>query len=73
MADFHRNLLKGRHTISTPAPPAIRTGGEAHKLGGNFFQPTILADVPDNAKSRQRRDIRAVSRLCSAFSDEDGC
>jgi len=24
-------------------------GGKAHALGGNFFEPTILADVPNNA------------------------
>jgi len=24
-------------------------GGKAHTLGGNFFEPTILADVPNNA------------------------
>ena len=25
-------------------------GGKAHERGGNFFQPTILVDVPANAK-----------------------
>lgn len=28
----------------------IIAGGKPHALGGNFFQPTILVDVPDNAK-----------------------
>ena len=27
----------------------IVTGGHRHKLGGNFFEPTILADVPPDA------------------------
>ncbi|TWI48267.1 succinate-semialdehyde dehydrogenase/glutarate-semialdehyde dehydrogenase [Pseudomonas duriflava] len=25
-------------------------GGRSHALGGNFFEPTILVDVPDNAR-----------------------
>ncbi len=25
-------------------------GGKAHERGGNFFQPTILVNVPANAK-----------------------
>jgi succinate-semialdehyde dehydrogenase/glutarate-semialdehyde dehydrogenase len=28
----------------------IVTGGKRHALGGNFFEPTILADVPKTAK-----------------------
>ncbi|MFC3608861.1 NADP-dependent succinate-semialdehyde dehydrogenase [Stutzerimonas tarimensis] len=27
----------------------VLKGGAAHQLGGNFFQPTILVDVPDTA------------------------
>jgi succinate-semialdehyde dehydrogenase/glutarate-semialdehyde dehydrogenase len=27
----------------------VLTGGKRHELGGNFFQPTILTDVPPNA------------------------
>jgi succinate-semialdehyde dehydrogenase/glutarate-semialdehyde dehydrogenase len=28
----------------------VITGGKRHKLGGNYFEPTILADVPKTAK-----------------------
>ena len=28
----------------------VATGGKPHELGGNFFQPTILVDVPSDAK-----------------------
>ena len=27
----------------------VVTGGQRHKLGGNFFEPTVLADVPHEA------------------------
>ena len=27
----------------------VITGGKRHKLGGNFFEPTVLADVPREA------------------------
>ena len=35
----------------------IITGGKPHALGGNFFQPTILVDVPDNAKVADRKSV----------------
>ncbi|ENC7448562.1 NADP-dependent succinate-semialdehyde dehydrogenase [Salmonella enterica] len=41
----------------------IITGGEAHKLGGNFFQPTILADVPDNAKVAKEETFGPLAPL----------
>ncbi|ENN2746699.1 NADP-dependent succinate-semialdehyde dehydrogenase [Salmonella enterica] len=47
----------------------IITGGEAHKLGGNFFQPTILADVPDNAKVAKEETFGPLAPLFR-FSDE---
>ncbi len=28
---------------------SVVTGGHRHKLGGNFFEPTVLANVPDTA------------------------
>jgi len=28
----------------------IVTGGKPHRLGGNFFEPTVLADVPRSAR-----------------------
>ncbi|ECH4251710.1 NADP-dependent succinate-semialdehyde dehydrogenase [Salmonella enterica] len=47
----------------------VITGGEAHKLGGNFFQPTILADVPDNAKVAKEETFGPLAPLFR-FSDE---
>ncbi|ECJ2546982.1 NADP-dependent succinate-semialdehyde dehydrogenase [Salmonella enterica subsp. arizonae] len=47
----------------------IITGGEAHKLGGNFFQPTILADIPDNAKVAKEETFGPLAPLFR-FSDE---
>ncbi len=32
-------------------------GGKAHERGGNFFQPTILVDVPANAKVSKKRRL----------------
>ncbi len=39
-------------------------------MGGNFFQPTILADVPDNAKVAKEVILFAASRPLFRFSDE---
>ncbi|EBB8132709.1 NADP-dependent succinate-semialdehyde dehydrogenase I [Salmonella enterica] len=47
----------------------VITGGEVHKLGGNFFQPTILADVPDNAKVAKEETFGPLAPLFR-FSDE---
>lgn len=57
---YRRRAGKGARVI---------TGGEAHKLGGNFFQPTILADVPDNAKVAKEETFGPLAPLF-CFSDE---
>lgn len=49
----------------------VITGGEAHKLGGNFFQPTILADVPDNAKVAKEETFAA--RASVPLQRRGGC
>ncbi|HDJ2742743.1 TPA: NADP-dependent succinate-semialdehyde dehydrogenase [Salmonella bongori] len=47
----------------------VITGGDAHKSGGNFFQPTILADVPSNAKVAKEETFGPLAPLFR-FSDE---
>lgn len=47
----------------------IITGGKPHALGGNFFQPTILVDVPDNAKVAKEETFGPLAPLFR-FSDE---
>ncbi|XQS16343.1 NADP-dependent succinate-semialdehyde dehydrogenase [Citrobacter telavivensis] len=53
-------LEKGARVIS---------GGKPHALGGNFFQPTILVDVPDNAKVAKEETFGPLAPLFR-FSDE---
>ncbi len=38
------------------------TGGKPHPAGPLFFQPTVLADVPDDAADHARGDLRAGRR-----------
>ncbi|EBI5033549.1 NADP-dependent succinate-semialdehyde dehydrogenase [Salmonella enterica] len=47
----------------------VITGGKAHELGGNFFQPTILVDVPDNAKVAREETFGPLAPLFR-FKDE---
>lgn len=47
----------------------IITGGNVHALGGNFFQPTILADVPDSAKVAKEETFGPLAPLFR-FKDE---
>lgn len=47
----------------------IITGGKPHALGGNFFQPTILVDVPDNAKVAKEETFGPLAPLFR-FRDE---
>lgn len=42
---------------------SVVTGGARHSLGGNFFQPTILADVPVNALIFQEETFGPVAPL----------
>jgi acyl-CoA reductase-like NAD-dependent aldehyde dehydrogenase len=43
----------------------VITGGKVDALGGNFFQPTILVDVPDGAKVAKEETF-GPWLLCSA-------
>jgi len=47
----HRAVAKVREHIDDALAKGARVvlGGKAHALGGNFFEPTILADVPNHA------------------------
>lgn len=44
-------------------------GGKAHERGGNFFQPTILVDVPANAKVSKEGTFGPLAPLFR-FKDE---
>ncbi|MEG2797917.1 MAG: aldehyde dehydrogenase family protein, partial [Pseudomonas sp.] len=41
----------------------VLTGGKAHALGGNFFQPTILVDVPNHAKVAKEETFGPLAPL----------
>jgi succinate-semialdehyde dehydrogenase/glutarate-semialdehyde dehydrogenase len=41
----------------------VTTGGKRHELGGNFFQPTILTDVPHDAAIFHEEDFGPVAPL----------
>jgi len=47
----HRAVAKVREHIDDALAKGARVvlGGNPHALGGNFFEPTILVDVPNNA------------------------
>ncbi len=47
----------------------VVTGGKAHELGGNFFQPTILVDVPGDAKVAKEETFGPLAPLFR-FKDE---
>ncbi|CAI2796214.1 Succinate-semialdehyde dehydrogenase (EC [Pseudomonas [fluorescens] SBW25] len=47
----------------------ILTGGQRHALGGNFFEPTVLADVPLEAKIFAEETFGPVAPLFR-FEDE---
>lgn len=47
----------------------VVTGGKAHELGGNFFQPTILVDVPSDAKVAREETFGPLAPLFR-FKDE---
>lgn len=45
-------------------------GGERHALGGNFFQPTVLADANENMRLAQEETFGPVA-ACFRFSTEE--
>ncbi|RDA62118.1 NADP-dependent succinate-semialdehyde dehydrogenase I [Hafnia paralvei] len=47
----------------------VITGGKPHDLGGNFFQPTILVNVPSSAKVAKEETFGPLAPLFR-FNDE---
>jgi succinate-semialdehyde dehydrogenase/glutarate-semialdehyde dehydrogenase len=50
----------------------ILTGGKRHEKGGNFFQPTILTDVPKEALIFREETFGPVAPLIRFKTDEEG-
>jgi succinate-semialdehyde dehydrogenase/glutarate-semialdehyde dehydrogenase len=55
-------LAKGAKVIS---------GGAVHALGGNFFEPTILVDVPDNARVSREETFGPLAPVFRFFDDAE--
>ena len=55
---------------------SVLFGGERHELGGNFFAPTILTDVPRDAEIFREETFGPVAPLfrfeTDAEADRDG-
>ncbi|WP_172730801.1 NADP-dependent succinate-semialdehyde dehydrogenase [Pluralibacter gergoviae] len=49
----------------------IITGGKPHQLGGNFFQPTIMVDVPKSAKVAKEETFGPLAPLFRFKDEED--
>lgn len=47
------------------------TGGRRHKLGGRFFEPTVLADVPPAMLVAREETFGPVAPLFRFKTDED--
>ena len=45
-------------------------GGERHKLGGNFFQPTVIADATDDMKVAHEETFGPLA-ACFRFKTEE--
>ena len=50
----------------------VLTGGKRHEKGGNFFQPTILTDVPKEALIFREETFGPVAPLIRFKTDEEG-
>ena len=50
---------------------AVVTGGHRHKLGGNFFEPTILANVPNDAMIFREETFGPVAPLFRFKTEEE--
>jgi succinate-semialdehyde dehydrogenase/glutarate-semialdehyde dehydrogenase len=49
----------------------IVTGGKPHRLGGTFFEPTVLADVPHEAKIFSEETFGPVAPLFRFKTEEE--
>ncbi len=49
----------------------VLTGGEAHPLGGDFWTPTVLADVPSSALLNREETFGPVAGLIRIEDDAD--
>lgn len=50
---------------------SIVTGGKRHRLGGNFFEPTILANVPSGALIFREETFDPVAPLFRFKTEEE--
>jgi succinate-semialdehyde dehydrogenase/glutarate-semialdehyde dehydrogenase len=50
---------------------AVVTGGHRHRLGGNFFEPTILANVPNDAMIFREETFGPVAPLFRFKTEEE--
>jgi succinate-semialdehyde dehydrogenase/glutarate-semialdehyde dehydrogenase len=46
-------------------------GGAAHALGGNFFEPTILVDVPDSARVAKEETFGPLAPVFRFYDDAE--
>lgn len=49
----------------------VLQGGAAHQLGGNFFQPTILVNVPDSARVSKEETFGPLAPVFRFFDDAE--
>jgi succinate-semialdehyde dehydrogenase/glutarate-semialdehyde dehydrogenase len=49
----------------------VVAGGSAHALGGNFFQPTILVNVPDTARVAREETFGPLAPVFRFFDDAE--
>lgn len=55
---------------ATQKGAVVKTGGERHRLGGTFFTPTVLCDVPDTARMAKEEIFGPVAAVYR-FASED--
>ncbi|VVO32639.1 NADP-dependent succinate-semialdehyde dehydrogenase [Pseudomonas fluorescens] len=49
----------------------VLKGGAAHALGGNFFEPTILVNVPDSARVSKEETFGPLAPVFRFFDDAE--
>ncbi len=49
----------------------LLVGGKSHALGGQFFEPTVLADAPDTAKIMSEETFGPIAALAPFDSEEE--